>query len=121
MVDAREQILELLREIDYPELKVKMQFPKQITAVPLVTYFEMTNTGTTVFFVDKISFQFDVWTETFESCIDLMQLVDKKITGLGLIRDYVSPDSDVVDASGYYRKTLRYSRKVDTRTNRLID
>lgn len=121
MIDAREQILALLEEIDFPELQVKMQFPKEIESVPLVTFFEVLNTNTDISVVDQIAFQVDVWTNTFVSCIDLTQLVDEKITGMGLKRDYVSPDSDVVDASGYHRKTLRYSRKVDKRTNRLID
>lgn len=51
-----------------------------------------------------------------------MLMVDEKMVDLGFNRDYESPDDDGdnVDASGYCRKTLRYSSKVDTRTNRLI-
>lgn len=51
-----------------------------------------------------------------------MLKVDEKMVDLGFNRDYESPDDDGdnVDASGYCRKTLRYSSKVDTRTNRLI-
>lgn len=123
MVDARVQILELLKELkeDWHGLEVKMQFPKDIKSVPLITFFEISNSNTNIKVRDSLSFQIDVWENTFEKCIDLMNLVDEVIRGLGLNRDFVTPDSDSVDASGYYRKTLRYSRCVDTRTGRLID
>lgn len=120
MIDARVQILELLRSIEYKNLKVKMNFPKEISNVPLITYFELTNSNTEISVRDSLSYQIDVWEGTFEKVIDLMQLVDEKLTDLGFKRDYVSPDDDSVDSTGFYRKTLRYSRYVDTRTGRLI-
>ena len=70
--------------------------------------------------VDNLGFQIDVWATTRDECIDIMLKVDDKMTDLGFNRDYESPDGDSYDASEYYRKTLRYSSKVDTRTNRLI-
>lgn len=120
MVDARVQILELLRSIKYKNLKVTMNFPKEINNVPLITYFEMINSSTDIQVRDKLAYQIDVWESNFEKVIDLMQLVDEKMIKLGFKRDYVSPDDNSVDSSGIYRKTLRYSRYVDTRTNRLI-
>ena len=122
MVDARIQIMELLREIEVVGLSVKMNFPKSINDAPLLTFFEINNTrpNKAIKVKETISYQIDCWTEDFESCIDLMQAVDEKMTVLGLNRDYVSPDSDCYDASGFYRKTLRYSCNVDTRTNRII-
>ena len=121
MIDARIQILDLLREIDFSGLTVAMNFPKTIKNVPLITFFEINNSNTNKKVRDSISWQIDVWTDNFESCIDLMQEIDDKMMFLGVNRDYVSPDSDAVDPSGFYRKTLRYSCNVDIRNNRIID
>ena len=117
MVDARKQIKELLEEIEINGMKVSMNFPKEIDSVPLITFFEINNSNTDTKFRDSISYQIDVWADTFETVME----ASKKLEKLGLKRDYVSPDSDSIDASGLYRKTLRYSRHVDIRTNRLID
>ena len=121
MVDARKQIKELLEEIEINGMKVSMNFPKEIDSVPLITFFEINNSNTDTKFRDSISYQIDVWAGTFETVIDMAMEASKKLENLGLKRDYVSPDSDSIDASGLYRKTLRYSRHVDIRTNRLID
>ena len=121
MVDARIQILTLLKNIEYTGLTVKPNFPKEIKPVPLVTFFEVTNSNTSIKVRDSISYQIDVFENNFERVIDLMQLVDGVMTQLGLNRNYVSPDEDCIDASGYYRKTLRYSCNVDIRTGRIID
>lgn len=120
MIDARMQILELLKSIKYKNLKVTMNFPKEIKSVPLITYFEIVNSSTDIGVRDSLSYQIDIWENSFEKVIDLMQLADEKMIDLGFKRDYVSPDDDSVDSSGIYRKTLRYSRYVDTRTGRLI-
>ncbi|MFQ9802610.1 MAG: hypothetical protein ACLRXD_00785 [Coprococcus sp.] len=121
MIDARGQIRELLESIDHDGLKVKMSYPKSIGDVPLITFIQIVNTGTGMHsVVDNLGFQIDVWATTRDECIDIMLKVDDKMTDLGFNRDYESPDGDSYDASEYYRKTLRYSSKVDTRTNRLI-
>ena len=119
MIDARGQIRELLESIDHNGLKVKMSYPKSIGDVPLITFIQITNTGTGMHsVVDNLGFQIDIWATTLDECIDIMLKVDEKMVDLGFNRDYESPDDDGdnVDASGYYRKTLRYSSKVDTRT-----
>lgn len=120
MIDARKQIKELLKSIEYENLTVKLNYPKTISQTPLITYFQMGNTSTKISVRDHISYQIDVWSDDGEECITLAQMVDEKMCGLGFKRDYASPDSDMVDASGYKRKILRYSSYVDTRTNRLI-
>lgn len=121
MIDARIQIRELLESIEYDGLTVKMNYPKSINGVPLITFFQISNTGSGMHSViDNLSFQIDVWTDNFDECIDITLLVDEKMIDLGFNRDYESLDSDIIDASGYYKKTLRYSSKVDTRNNRLI-
>lgn len=121
MIDARGQIRELLESIDHNGLKVKMSYPKSIGDVPLITFIQIANTGTGMHsVVDNLGFQIDVWATTRDECIDIMLKVDDKMTDLGFNRDYESPDGDSYDASEYYRKTLRYSSKIDTRTNRLI-
>lgn len=121
MIDARGQIRELLESVEYEGLKVKMSYPKSIGDVPLITFIQMTNTGTGMHsVVNNLGFQIDIWAITLDECIEIMLKVDEKMTDLGFNRDYESPDDDSVDASGFRKKTLRYSSKVDTRTNRLI-
>lgn len=123
MIDARKQIKELLESIEYNELKVNHGYPKSISYVPLVTFIQIANTGTGMHsVVENLGFQIDIWSRTFKECISIMLMVDEKMVDLGFNRDYESPDDDGdnVDASGYCRKTLRYSSKVDTRTNSLI-
>lgn len=122
MVDAREEIKELLESIVFPQpFRVRAVFPKSREDGLLITYFELTNTSTKVSFVDSLSFQVDVWAYDLETLVGLSCLADKKLTGRGWLRDFASPDSIAEDNGGYCHKTFRYSRRVDLRFNRLID
>ena len=63
----------------------------------------------------------DLWFMTLPDLLELTEKVDEALTSLGLIRQFASSDALLHDPSGYLRKSLRYGRRVDTRTNRLID
>ena len=81
MVDAREQIKELLKEIG---VTVKPSFPKTINRVPLITFLEISNNNTNVVVRDFIAFQIDSWANSFEEVIDLSMSVDAKMQALCL-------------------------------------
>lgn len=123
MVDAREQIRNLLEGIIFSEpFKVKVQFPQSEAEGNMITYNEILNTQTAVSVVDEIAFQVDVWTYDMETLVNLIHLVSDALTGIGFKRQFASPDFTPADThSKYFRKTMRFGRKVDTRTNRLID
>ena len=70
---------------------------------------------------DVIAYQVDLWFMTLPDLLELTEKVDEALTSLGLIRQFASSDALLHDPSGYLRKSLRYGRRVDTRTNRLID
>lgn len=123
MVDAREQIKNLLEGIVFSEpFKVRAQFPQSESDGNIITYNEILNTQTAVSVVDKIAFQIDVWTYDMETLVNLIRLTSDALTGIGLKRQFTSPDFTPAEThSKYFRKTMRFGRKVDTRTNRLID
>lgn len=123
MVDAREQIKNLLEGIPFNKpFKVSSQFPQSVSEGVIITYNEILNTQTSVSVVDEIAFQIDVWTYDMETLVTLIHLVSNTLTGTGLKRQFTSPDFTPTETkSRYFRKTMRFGRKVDTRTNRLID
>lgn len=123
MVDAREQIKNLLEGIPFKEpFKVSSQFPQSDSEGVAITYAELLNTQTSVSVVDEIAFQVDIWTYDMETLVNLIHLVSDTLTGTGFKRQFTSPDFTPAETkSKYFRKTMRFGRKVDTRTNRLID
>lgn len=122
MIDARCEIKSLLESIESnTSFRVREMFPKSFEDGVLVTFFELNNINTQVSFVDDLSFQIDVWTYDLETLVELSVLIDEKMTVRGWKRTFSSPDSMMNDPSGYLRKTFHYGRKVDLRTNRLID
>lgn len=122
MINAREQIKTLLESIELSTpFKVKMQFPQSKTDGVLITYFELLNESTDIPCVDKLAFQIDCWAYEIETLVELFIKVDEKLINTGFLRQFSSADIFPTEIGGYFRKTLRYGRKVDTRTNRLID
>lgn len=122
MINAREQIKNLLESIELSKpFKVKMQFPQSVSDGAMITYFELANESTNIPVVDKIDFQIDCWAYDMETLVELYMKADEKLTGIGFLRRFSSADIMPTEPNGYFRKTFRYGRKVDTRTNRLID
>lgn len=118
----RTEIKETLESIDSDiSFKVKMAFPESINDGNIISYFELTNTSTNIPIVDDISYQIDLWFYDLEELLTALSCVDKVMTEKGFLRQFVSPDSMIHDTSGYLRKSIRYGRRVDTLTNRLID
>ncbi len=118
----RKEIKAVLENIesDIP-FKVKMAFPESVNDGNIISYFELTNISTNISIVDDIAYQIDLWFFDMDELFEMLSLVDCTMTEKGFLRQFVSPDSMLHDASGYLRKTLRYGRRVDTLLNRLID
>lgn len=122
MVDARKQIKRALEGIESDTVfKVKMQFPQSVNDGEMITYFELLNQQTYISVVDEIAFQVDVWAYSMAKLCELAGKASDVLTDIGLKRQFVSPDILPTGNGGYFRKTMRFGRKVDTRTNRLID
>ncbi len=122
MKNYRSQIKEVLKSIksDIP-FQVNMSFPESKNDGNMISYFELTNVSTNIPTVDEIAFQIDIWAFALTDLFTLADLVDHCMTDMGFLRKFSSPDSMLHDPSGYLRKILRYGRKVETLTNRLID
>ena len=120
--DYRREIKTVLEEIECDiDFEVKMAFPESVNDGNIVSYFELSNISTDISVIDDISFQIDLWFFDLKALLSVLSLVDKAMTDKGFLRQFVSPDSMLHDPSGYLRKTLRYGRRVETLTNRLID
>lgn len=119
----RTQLCRALENIDAGEIpfKVKMAFPETRAEGNVLSYYELSNTSTYISCVDEIAFQIDLWFSDLDALFTMMERVDAALLCIGFLRQFTSPDSMLHDPSGYLRKSLRYGRRVDTRTNRLID
>lgn len=121
MTDYREFIRDLLLTIEYDKpFKVLPNFPKSQNDGVIISFAEQSNISTRYSVVDDITYAINVWAYDLETLIDLSNLADEKLTGIGFRRTFCSPD-DKADNSGYYRKILYYNRKVDKRYGCLID
>ena len=123
MKDYRPYINRLLQGIKTAiPFTVSMAFPESIKQGNVISYYEINNSSTNIATVDDVAFQIDIWCiGSLENLLTLMQQVDDVMTGTGFKRQFSSPDSMLHDPSGYLRKSLRYGRKIDVLTNRLID
>lgn len=122
MVDARAQIREALEAIESPmDFRVRGRFPRTKADGVLITVAEITNQSTAISVVDNIAYQIDIWAFDRDTLYELAQGANRAMLGIGFRREYSGPDEGPYDNSGYYRKTMRFGRKVDKRTMRLID
>lgn len=122
LVDGRLDVREAIeaQSSDIPFL-LRGVYPRSVEEGVVITVSEYTNTSTACPVVDEIAYQIDVWAFDRESVVALSRLVNTALTGLGLKRQYAGPDRLSEDPVGYCTKTLRYGRRVDKRTMRLID
>lgn len=122
MKNYRSQIKNALESINTDiSFKVKMAFPESLNDGNIISYYEHANISTNIPTVDEIAFQIDLWLFDINELFTLTNLVDDCLTNIGFLRQFSSSDSMLHDPSGYLRKSLRYGRKVETLTNRLID
>lgn len=120
LVDARPQIKAALEGMETDlAFSVRQSYPREREDGVVITYGEFNNRSTDCPVVDEISYQVDIWAFDRETVVKLTSLVNRAMLGIGLLRQYMGPD--VAENSQYERKTLRFGRKVDKRTMRLVD
>ena len=122
MVDAILQIREALNNLDTSTpYTVTEQWPRKAITGNLITVTEITNAGTDTDCVDRLGYQIDVWSPRADPVRELVPLVNAAMLGIGFRRNASEQLNYLTEKGGYYRKALRYGRRVDKRTMRLID
>lgn len=122
MVDAILQIREALNNLDTSTpYTVTEQWPRKAITGNLITVTEITNAGTDTDCVDRLGYQIDVWSPRADPVRELVPLVNAAMLGIGFRRNTSEQLNYLTEKGGYYRKALRYGRRVDKRTMRLID
>ena len=122
MVDAIPQIRTALNDLDTDTpYTVTEQWPRRAITGNLITVTEISNAGTEIDCVDRLSYQIDVWSPEADPVRELVPLVNAAMLGIGFRRQAAEQLDRVTENGGYYRKALRYGRRVDKRTMRLID
>lgn len=116
MYDVKAQINGLLSAI--PDVQaVTDAFPTNFGKLPAISFYELGNSDPLTIAqgpLSDISIQVDIWHK--KSTGALAQLVDAAMNSVGFRRQF---SSDVPDASGIKRKTMRYRGVVDARTERV--
>lgn len=122
MIDAIPQIRQALASLDTTlTYTVSEQWPRTSIAGNLITVTEITNASTGWRCVDDLAYQIDVWAAEADAVRELAPLVNDALLGIGFRRT-ASQQLDRYDKNGgYFRKALRFGRKVDKRFMRLID
>ena len=122
MVDAIPQIRQALASLDTTlPYTVSEQWPRTSITGNLITVTEITNTSTGWRCVDDLAYQIDVWAAEADAVRELAPLVNDALLGIGFRRT-ASQQLDRYDKNGgYFRKALRFGRKIDKRFMRLID
>lgn len=86
-----------------------------------VIWGEYANVSTDCPVADRLEYQVTVHAGDLDRLRALCAGVNRALTGLGLKRTYTSPDGFDQDHAEAYTQTLRFGRKVDKRTMRLVD
>lgn len=122
MVDAIPQIRQALASLDTTLLyTVSEQWPRTSITGNLITVTEITNASTSWRCVDDLAYQIDVWAAEADAVRELAPLVNDALLGIGFRRTASQPLDRYDKNGGYFRKALRFGRKVDKRFMRLID
>lgn len=122
MVDAIPQIRKALTGLNTSlTYNMSEQWPRTAITENLITVMEITNTGTEVDCVDRIAYQIDVWSPAADSVRELVPLVNGAMLSIGFRRQSAEQLDLLIANGGYYRKAMRFGRRVDKRTMRLID
>ena len=122
MVDAIPQIRQALASLDTTlPYTVSEQWPRTSITGNLITVTEITKASTSWRCVDDLAYQIDVWAAEADAVRELAPMVNDALLGIGFRRTG-SQQLDRYDKNGgYFRKALRFGRKVDKRFMRLID
>lgn len=122
MVDAIPQIRQALASLDTTlPYTVSEQWPRTSITGNLITVTEITNTSTGWRCVDDLAYQIDVWAAEADAVRELTPLVNDALLRIGFRRTASQPLDRYDKNGGYFRKALRFGRKVDKRFMRLID
>ena len=122
MVDAIPQIRHALASLDTTlPYTVSEQWPRTSITGNLITVTEITNASTSWRCVDDLAYQIDVWAAEADAVRELAPLVNDALLGIGFRRTASQPLDRYDKNGGYFRKALRFGRKVDKRFMRLID
>lgn len=122
MVDAIPQIKQALASLDTTlPYTVSEQWPRTSITGNLITVTEITNASTSWRCVDDLAYQIDVWAAEADAVRELAPLVNDALLGIGFRRTASQPLDRYDKNGGYFRKALRFGRKVDKRFMRLID
>ncbi|MCC8064165.1 MAG: hypothetical protein LIO70_03640 [Clostridiales bacterium] len=121
MVDALPDIKAALEGLDTDiTYTVSAQWPRSAPTGALITITELDNAQVAgLLVVDRLSYQIDLWGTDADELRTLAPLVNAAMLSLGFLRDYAG--ALTMEGSSYYRKTLRFGRRVDKRWMRLID
>ena len=122
MVDAIPQIRQALASLDTTlPYTVSEQWPRTSITGNLITVTEITNTSTGWRCVDDLAYQIDVWAAEADAVRELTPLVNDALLRIGFRRTASQPLDRYDKNGGYFRKALRFGRKIDKRCMRLID
>lgn len=122
MVDAIPQIRQALASLDTTlPYTVSEQWPRTSITGNLITVTEITRSSTSWRCVDDLAYQIDVWAAEADAVRELAPLVNDALLGIGFRRTASQPLDRYDKNGGYFRKALRFGRKVDKRFMRLID
>ena len=122
MVDAIPQIRQALASLDTTlPYTVSEQWPRTSITGNLITVTEITNASTGWRCVDDLAYQIDVWAAEADAVRELAPLVNDALLGIGFRRTDSQPLDRYDKNGGYFRKALRFGRKIDKRFMRLID
>lgn len=117
MVNVRDQVLAGLQTITP---NVKTSYPEGNSVFPLLTYAEITNVCVRPGH-ERIEFQVDAWTRSFNTCLELVDAVNSVMEGIGFRRTYVSPDSVARAGNDLYHKAMNYVGHVNSCLNNFMN
>lgn len=119
LCNGRGWVRQALEEMDpgFP-FTLRSGWPASEVEGEAVFFGEHSNTSTDLAVVDEISYFVVLRAEDWDRLWELTEAVNEALLGLGLRRQYTSPDEF---DEGRYTKTLRFGRRVDKRSMRLID
>lgn len=119
LCDGRGWVRQALEEMD-PGFTFALRggWPRTNVEGDAVFFGEHSNTSTDLAVVDEVSYFVVVRCEDWDRLWELTEAVNEALLGLGLRRQYTSPDEF---DEGFYTKTLRFGRRVDKRGMRLIN
>lgn len=122
MIDAIPQIRQALASLNATlPYTISEQWPRAAITGNLITVTEITNTSTGWRCVDDLAYQIDVWAAEADAVRELTPLVNDALLRIGFRRTASQPLDRYDKNGGYFRKALRFGRKIDKRFMRLID